>query len=107
MLGYDSPVEAIGRLPRQFVDVTDAVWEQFTQAVDASLHRVDFAGAYRNGQVFLEASDGLRGRPPLLIEWKGSHRSPGHDQLPVDLRVDRVSDLLQIFIKNIAERSPV
>ena len=90
MLGYDSPVEAIGRLPRQFVDVTDAVWEQFTQAVDASLHRVDFAGAYRNGQVFLEASDGLRGRPPLLIEWKGSHRSPGHDQLPVDLRVDHV-----------------
>ena len=60
MLGYDNPTEAICRLPEQFVDVTDKTWEQFAHAVDESLHRVDFAGAYRNGQVFLEASDGLR-----------------------------------------------
>ena len=65
MLGYDSPIEAISQLPRQFVDVTERVWEQFTRAVDESPHRIDFAGAYRNGQVFLEADDGLRGRPPL------------------------------------------
>ena len=45
MLGYDNPAEAVDRLPEQFVDVTDRVWEQFTQAVDESLHRVDFAGA--------------------------------------------------------------
>ena len=90
MLGYDSPIEAMSQLPRQFVDVTERVWQQFARAVDESPHRVDFAGAYRNGQVFLEADDGLRGRPPLLIEWKGSHRSPGHDQLPIDLRVDHV-----------------
>ena len=90
MLGYDNPVEAVSKLPTQFIDVTDRVWEQFAQVVDESSHRVDFAGAYRNGQVFLEADHGLRGRPPRLIEWKGSHRSPGHDQLPIDLRVDHV-----------------
>ena len=90
MLGYDNPAEAVSNLPPQFIDVTDRVWEQFAQVVDESSHRVDFAGAYRNGQVFLEADHGLRGRPPRLIEWKGSHRSPGHDQLPIDLRVDHV-----------------
>ena len=76
MLGYDSPTEAISQFPKQFADVTERVWDQFTRAVDESPHRVDFAGAYRNGQVFLEANDGLRGRPPQLIECKGSHRSP-------------------------------
>ncbi len=90
MLGFDSPAEAIRRLPTQLVDVDEAVWKKFVSAVDEPSHRVDFAGAFRNGQVFLEAKDGLRGRPPLLIEWKGGHRSPSHDQLPIDLRVDRV-----------------
>ena len=69
MLGYDSPTEAISQFPKQFADVTERVWDQFTRAVDESPHRVDFAGAYRNGQVFLEANDGLRGRPPQLFEW--------------------------------------
>ena len=90
MLGFDSPAEAIRRLPKQLVDVDEAVWKKFVSAVDEPSHRVDFAGAFRNGQVFLEAKDGLRGRPPLLVEWKGGHRSPSHDQLPIDLRVDRV-----------------
>ena len=50
MLGYDSPTEAVSRLPEQFVDVTESVWEQFAKAVDESLHRVDFAGAYRTAK---------------------------------------------------------
>ena len=90
MLGYNSPERALVHRPREFLDVDDSTWRRFASAVDQSEHRIDFAGAYRNGQVFAAAEDGLRGRVPILIEWKGGHRIPGHDQLPVDLRVDHV-----------------
>ena len=38
----------------------------------------------------LEADDGLRGRPPKLVEWKGPHRPPGDDVIPADIRIDHV-----------------
>ena len=34
MLGFDSPAEAIRRLPKQLVDVDEAVWKKFVSAVD-------------------------------------------------------------------------
>jgi hypothetical protein len=34
------------------------------------------------------SSDGLRGRPPRRVEWKGPHRPPGDDVIPADLRQD-------------------
>ncbi len=90
MLGYDSPQRALVHVPREFADVDPATWERFATAADHVDHRIDFAGSFRNGQVFAESDEGLRGRPPILIEWKGGHRVPGHDQLPVDLRIDHV-----------------
>ena len=90
MLGYDSPERALIHRPREFVDVDDGTWARFAAAADTPEHRIDFAGAFRNGAVFAGADDGLRDRKPVLIEWKGGHRIPGHDQLPVDLRVDHV-----------------
>ncbi|MDG2111078.1 MAG: hypothetical protein P8N02_00505 [Actinomycetota bacterium] len=90
MLGYDSSRRALLHRPQEFVDVDDEVWERFAAAADRPEYRIDFAGAYRNGEVFAAASDGLRHRRPNLVEWKGGHRIPGQDQLPVDLRVDHV-----------------
>ena len=43
-----------------------------------------------NGQAFLAARDALRGRVPLVVEWKGAHRAPGDEVVPADLRVDHV-----------------
>jgi hypothetical protein len=43
-----------------------------------------------NGRRFLEARDALRGRVPLVVEWKGAHRAPGDEVVPTDLRVDHV-----------------
>ena len=40
MLGYDNPAKAVNKLPPQFIDVTDRVWEQFAQVVDESLHHI-------------------------------------------------------------------
>ncbi|MFT7647980.1 MAG: hypothetical protein ACI8Y4_002730 [Candidatus Poriferisodalaceae bacterium] len=90
MLGYDSPERALVRRPREFTDVDDDTWTRFVRTVDAPDHRIDFAGAHANGQAFLCSDDGLRGRRPLLIEWKGSHRAPTSDSAPVDLRIDHV-----------------
>ena len=90
MLGYDTPERALAHCPREFVDVDEHTWGRFAEASDRPEHRIDFHGAFRNGEVFAEADHGLRGRRPQLIEWKGGHRLPGQDQLPVDLRVDHV-----------------
>ena len=43
-----------------------------------------------NGRAFLNARDGLRGRIPLVVEWKGAHRAPGDEVVPADLRIDHV-----------------
>ena len=43
-----------------------------------------------NGQHFLAADDALRGRKPMLVEWKGAHRPPGDEVVPADLRIDHV-----------------
>jgi hypothetical protein len=38
----------------------------------------------------LAARDGLRGRRPAVVEWRGPQRQPGDDPIPADLRVDHV-----------------
>ena len=72
-----------------------------------------------NGRAFLEAPDGLRGRAPILIEWKGSHQPPGFDVLPADLRIDHVyivsckylsrilanSSPTNLFVRRLADRT--
>jgi hypothetical protein len=46
--------------------------------------------AWQNGRAFLDATDGLRGRRPVLIEWRGGQRQPGDEPVPADLRIDHV-----------------
>ena len=53
-------------------------------------HDHDFLAAWNNGRAFLASPEGLRGRPPAVIEWKGGHRDPGDIVVPADLRVDHV-----------------
>ncbi len=90
MLGYDSLERALVRQPREISDVPAPTWEAVAAAVDDPKFRVDAAGAWRNGVVFFESDEGLRRRPPLSIEWKGGHKAPGLETVPVDLRVDHV-----------------
>jgi hypothetical protein len=75
---------------RPVENVPGAVWEGLDRLERAGRHRADFAGAFSNGQAFLASDDGLRGRPPRRIEWKGPTRAPGDEVVPADLRVDHV-----------------
>ncbi len=90
MTGIDDVDDALAARPRALVDVSQEVWDQLCGAWARPSQRQAFVAAWTNGRRFLEARDGLRGREPLLIEWKGSHRAPGDEVVPADLRVDHV-----------------
>lgn len=90
MLGLDSVERGLVSRPDALADVPLETWNRIVAAADDPRHRADVYGAWRNGQVFFESDDALRRRPPLSVEWKGGHKAPGAESVPVDLRVDHV-----------------
>lgn len=72
------------------VSVAPETWDLLQRAHKGGRLFADFEHAWANGQAFLAATDGLRGRRPVVIEWKGSHRTPGDEVAPIDLRIDHV-----------------
>lgn len=79
-----------GLQSRVVSNVADGVWERLQELERAGAHRHEFAAAWANGQAFLRADAGLRGRPPLVVEWKGPSQAPGDEVVPADLRIDHV-----------------
>jgi hypothetical protein len=75
---------------RAVANVSDEIWARLEAAVADPALRFDVAASWANGRALLAAADGLRGRPPRLVEWKGPTRAPGDEVAPVDLRVDHV-----------------
>jgi hypothetical protein len=76
--------------PDQLHNVSDDVWERLVRARADGEHAQSFLTAHTNGSALLAAEDGLRGRVPRLIEWRGPYRLPGDDVVPADLRLDHV-----------------
>lgn len=89
-LPYASAEEAVERRPQEMANVRSEQWERVAQAVRDPANRYDVFSAWQNGRAFFRAEEGLRGRRPLTIEWKGPHNPPGYDFLPADLRIDHV-----------------
>lgn len=90
MFGFPSVEHSLGVRPERFVGVTGLEFDRLAAARSAGREAHLFATAWRNGIQFARSVEGLRGRPPWIVEWKGSHRPPGYDQIPADLRVDHV-----------------
>lgn len=90
MFGYPSIEHALGVQPPAFVGVASEQYEGLLTAYRAGISAELFETAWRNGTQFARSVEGLRGRPPWVVEWKGSHRPPGYEQIPADLRVDHV-----------------
>ena len=90
MLGFRDLDEALQVRPMSVVNLEAEHYERLTAARAAGSHDREFVTAWQNGQVFARADDGLRGRPPWSIEWKGPHKPPGYEQVPADLRIDHV-----------------
>lgn len=90
MLGAGSLAEVLERRPTVMVSLSPETWELLERAYEGGGLTQEFDRAWANGRAFFLARDGLRGRAPLSIEWKGSQRAPGDEVAPVDLRVDHV-----------------
>ena len=90
MFGYPNLGHAIGMRPPAFENVDEDVYDRLASAYRAGLHGDLFSSAWSNGVRFAAAKEGLRGRPPWILEWKGGHRPPGYEEIPADLRVDHV-----------------
>jgi len=90
MLGYRDLDEALQVRPMSVVNLETEHYERLTHARAVGSHDREFETAWQNGRVFARSDDGLRGRPPWSVEWKGPHKPPGYEQVPADLRVDHV-----------------
>ena len=90
MFGYPSIEHALSVQPPAFAGVESAQYANLLSAFKNGVARELFETAWRNGTQFARSAEGLRGRPPWTVEGKGSHRPPGYEQIPADLRVDHV-----------------
>ena len=90
MLGLDGIDEAVRSRSAVMHSVSPEMWERLLQLRQGGAYDAEFHAAWANGQAFLAATDGLRGRLPQLVEWKGTGRAPGDEVAPIDLRVDHV-----------------
>jgi hypothetical protein len=90
MCGADDVGHALEELPAAIENVGPDDFERLQRAWKDGVHRDLFVASFMNGQTFLRARDALRGRLPVLVEWKGPHRALGDEAVPADLRVDHV-----------------
>jgi hypothetical protein len=89
-LGYDSIEAAIASRTAAIANVTSSHWDRLAQSLRDPANRLTFQAAWANGRAFARARDGLRGRTPVVVEWKGPHRAVGDESVPVDVRIDHV-----------------
>jgi hypothetical protein len=90
MLGLAGIDEAVASRTPVMHSLSPEMWERLTLLRSGGAYDAEFHAAWANGHAFLTAGDGLRGRLPQIVEWKGTGRAPGDEVAPVDLRVDHV-----------------
>ena len=90
MLGLAGIDESVRSRTPVMHSLSPEMWDRLERLRAGGAYDAEFHAAWANGQAFLTAGDGLRGRLPLVVEWKGTGRAPGDEVAPIDLRVDHV-----------------
>lgn len=90
IFGYPNIEHALSVEPPAFRNVPRETYADLRAEFSTGSHDALFTRAWENGRRFAQSDEGLRGRTPWMIEWKGPHRPPGYDRIPADLRVDHV-----------------
>src|SRR5580698_6263751 len=90
MLGLADIDQAIESRSAVMHSLSPEMWQHLAQLRAGGAYDAEFHAAWANGRAFLAASEGLRGRPPEVVEWKGTGRAPGDEVAPIDLRIDHV-----------------
>ena len=90
MLGLAGMAESVRSRTPVMHSLSPEMWDRLERLHAGGAYEAEFHAAWANGQAFLAAGDGLRGRLPQVVEWKGTGRAPGDEVAPIDLRVDHV-----------------
>jgi hypothetical protein len=90
MLGLADIDAAVRSRSPVMLSLSPEMWERLSALRSGGAYDAEFHAAWANGQAFLAADDGLRGRLPKVVEWKGTGRAPGDEVAPIDLRIDHV-----------------
>jgi hypothetical protein len=90
MLGDDDLDKVLATRSAVMRSLSPDNWDLLNSVRAGGAYDSEFHAAWRNGQTFLAARDGLRGRRPEIVEWKGAVRGSGDEVAPVDLRIDHV-----------------
>ena len=90
MLGHDELDEVLRARSPVMRSLSPEDWDRLSAVQAGGAYDTEFHAAWLNGRSFLAARDGLRGRRPEVIEWKGAIRGSGDEVAPVDLRIDHV-----------------
>ncbi|NNE75112.1 MAG: hypothetical protein HKN26_15705 [Acidimicrobiales bacterium] len=90
LLGFPDIDRALATRPEWFLNVTATQYEALAEARAGGAYDDEFTVAWETGQRFLNSRDGLRGRVPDRLEWKGPKKPPGYEQIPADLQADHV-----------------
>lgn len=101
MLGLSGIDAAVRSRTPVMHSLSPEMWERLARLRDGGAYDAEFHGAWENGRAFLTAHDGLRGRLPAVVEWKGTGRAPGDEVAPIDLRVDHVYLVSCKYLSNI------
>jgi hypothetical protein len=101
MLGYADIDQAVRARTPVMRSLSPEVWDQLARLRDGGAYDAEFHAAWANGCAFLAAEDGLRGRLPNVVEWKGTGRAPGDEVAPIDLRIDHVYLVSCKYLSNI------
>jgi hypothetical protein len=90
MLGLAGIDESLRSRTPVMHSLSPEMWERLERLRSGGAYDGEFHAAWANGRAFLSADEGLRGRRPQVVEWKGTGRAPGDEVAPIDLRVDHV-----------------
>jgi hypothetical protein len=101
MLGLDDVDTAVRSRTPVMHSLSPEMWDRLEGLRRGGAYDAEFHAAWANGQALLAARDGLRGRLPVLVEWKGTGRAPGDEVAPIDLRVDHVYLVSCKYLSNI------
>ena len=108
MLGLSGIDDAVRSRTPVMHSLSPEMWERLARLRAGGAYDAEFHAAWANGQAFLAAADGLRGRLPKVVEWKGTGRTPGDEVAPIDLpRRPRLPRQLQVPLEDPLQRVAV
>ncbi|HEX3334229.1 MAG TPA: hypothetical protein VHS57_07795 [Acidimicrobiales bacterium] len=101
MLGAGDIDAAVAGRSAVMHSLSPEMWGRLAELRAGGAYDTEFHAAWANGCAFLSADDGLRGRLPQIVEWKGTGRAPGDEVAPINLRVDHVYLVSCKYLSNI------